>query len=114
MLFPLESVSHLPDPNVSALDHDYSFAGAGEAARAHGTTFSDDASHQPGLELGLALSLAWIVNTIIDACARRDFRAGDVAAYPSAPRRSGRAFDAKAGRSTRHAAHAQRRGAVSA
>ena len=95
MLFPLESVSHLSDPNISALDHDYLLADAGETARSHGTMFSDDASHQPGLELGLALSLAFVVNTIIDACARRNFRAGNVAAYPSAPRRSGQGFGAR-------------------
>ncbi len=94
MLFPLESVSHLSDPNIFALDHDYLLADAGETARAQGPTLSDDASHQPGLELGLALSLAFVVNTIIDARARRNFRAGDVAAYPSAPRRSGQAFGA--------------------
>jgi hypothetical protein len=93
MLFPLESVSHLSDPNIPALDHDYLLADAGETARSHGTTFSDDASHLPGL--GLALSLAFVVNTIIDARAGRNFRAGDVAAYPSAPRRSGQAFGAR-------------------
>jgi hypothetical protein len=71
MLFPLESVSHLPDLNISALDHDYSIADAGAAAAAHGASFSEDASHQTGLELGLALSLAVVVNTIIDACARQ-------------------------------------------
>jgi hypothetical protein len=95
MLFPLESVLHLPHSNISALDHDYLLADTGEAARAHRATFSDDASHQPGLELGLALSLAFAVIAIIDACARRNFRAGDVAAYPSASRRLGRAFGAR-------------------
>jgi hypothetical protein len=95
MLFPLESVSHLPDSNISALDHDYLLADASDAVREHGTTFSDDARHQPGLELGLALSLAFVVNAIIDACARRNLRAGDVGAYPSAPRRSGQAFGAR-------------------
>jgi len=93
MMFPLESVSHLPDSNIPALAQDYLFADAGDAARAHGMTFSDDASHLPGL--GLALSLAFVVNTIIDARAGRNFRAGDVAAYPSAPRRSGQAFGAR-------------------
>ena len=71
MLFPLESVSHLPDPNISALDHDYLLADARETARAHGTTFYDDASHRPGLELGLAVSLAFVVYSFIDACARQ-------------------------------------------
>jgi hypothetical protein len=94
MMFPLESVSHLPDSNIPALAQDYLFADAGDAARAHGMTFSDDASQQPALELGLALSLAFVANTIIDACARGNFRAGNVAAYPSAPRRSGQAFGA--------------------
>jgi hypothetical protein len=95
MLFPLESGSHLPDPHFAALDHDYFLADAGETARQHGTTSSDDASHQPGLELGLALSLAFVINAIIDACTRRDFRPGNVSAYPSASRRSGQAFGAR-------------------
>ncbi len=94
MLFPLESVSHLLDSNIPAVDQDYFLADAYDATRAHGTTFSDDASYQPGLELGLALSFAFVINAIIDACARGNFRAGKVAAYPSAPRRSGQAFGA--------------------
>jgi hypothetical protein len=95
MLFPLESVSHLPDLNISALDHDYSIADAGAAAAAHGASFSEDASHQTGLELGLAISLAIIVNALIDACAHRSFRAA-----PDGSRS--------------HAAHRSRRDAVSA
>lgn len=86
MLFPLESISHLPHSNISALDHDYLLA-AGDAARAHATTFSDDANHQPGLDLGLALSLAFVVNTITDARAHRDIRAGHVAVHSSSSRR---------------------------
>lgn len=84
MLFPLESVSHLPDLNVSALDHDYSLAG--EAAFAHGSPFTGDAGHQTGLEVGLAVSLAIIANTLIDACSRR--------ARPTLARRWTRAYGA--------------------
>jgi hypothetical protein len=95
MLFPLESVAHLPDPNILALDHDYLLADAGETAHADGATLSDEASHQPGLELGLALSLAFVVNAITESRARRDLRAGNVAAYPSASGRLAQAFGAR-------------------
>jgi hypothetical protein len=69
MLLPLESVSHLPDSNIFSLDHDYLLVDAGDATGAHRAMFSGEASRHS--ELGLALSLAFVVGAIIDASARQ-------------------------------------------
>jgi len=69
MLFPLEPVSHTPDLNLFALDHEHWTADAGDAAPMHGTALSKDAAHQSEIELGFALSLAIVVSALIDACA---------------------------------------------
>jgi hypothetical protein len=86
MLFPLESVSHFSDPNLTAVGQDCFTADDSALAHAHGSPVSEDANDHLTLELGLALSLAWIVNTCIDAHARRP--------DPSTRRRLTRAYGA--------------------
>ncbi len=73
MLFPLEPVSHTPDLNLFALDHEHWTADAGDAAPLHGA-LAGNASDQSALELGFALSLAIVVSALIDACASQSRR----------------------------------------